>query len=174
MASYAGSLVFIQEHNIKEDAVQAQVDMAHDHGLVVAPCPDNVPKGGTAIIIPASTLEIPPGSNYSATFHRLANSVRVLRSGRAAVVTMQVEAVHTRLVSAYAHADSQANSRPNFFSATLASLVNKSTVMGIDANCVPNEVLNLKRAGHSPYNNTGAAELAQLVADNELADVARE
>ena len=168
--------VFIQEHNIKADAVQAHVDMAHDHNLilVVAPCPNNKPKGGTAILIPTSALEIPPGSNYSATYHKLANSVRVLQSGRAAAVTMQVEGAHTRLVSAYAHADGQAASRPNFFSVTLRSLVNKNTVMGIDANCVLNEALDLKRTGHTPYNNTGATELAQLIADCELADVARE
>ena len=168
--------VFIQEHNIKADAVQAHVDMAHDHNLimVVAPCPNNKPKGGTAILIPTSALEIPPGSNYSATYHRLANSVRVLQSGRAAAVTMQVEGTHTRLVSAYAHADGQAASRPNFFTVTLRSLVNKNTVMGIDANCVLNEALDLKRTGHTPYNNTGATELAQLIADCELADVARE
>eukprot|EP00966_Prymnesium_polylepis_P148558 3431907-Prymnesium_polylepis.1 len=36
--------------------------------MVVAPCPNNKPKGCTAILIPTSALEIPPGSNYSAAY----------------------------------------------------------------------------------------------------------
>eukprot|EP00966_Prymnesium_polylepis_P239486 5538484-Prymnesium_polylepis.1 len=144
--------VFRQEHNVKVADKPRLISMARDHELILilAPCPDNVPKGGTAIIIPRTALEIPPKSNFSATLKKIENSIRVLRSGRAVAANMMVEGKKTRLVSAYAHADGQAASRPNFFSTTLASLLNKETIMGIDANCVPNEALDLNRVGQPP------------------------
>ena len=41
------------------------------------------------------------------------------------------------LVSAYANPDTSAAERARFFTNSLAQLLNKNTVMGIDANCVP-------------------------------------
>ena len=41
--------------------------------------------------------------------------------------------------------------------------------MGIDANCVPNEALDLQRTSTAPYDNAGATELANLIAEAELA-----
>ena len=123
------------------------------------------------MIIPRSVLEVPKGSTFSAALANLERSIRTVPSGRITAVTMTVEGSTTKLISAYAPA--QSGPRPNFFSVTLSSIVTKNSIMGIDANCVPNEALDLKRVGHSPYDNAGATELAQVVADNELADVAR-
>ena len=58
---------------------------------------------------------------------------------------MIVEGRKLRLLSAYANPDSSAAERPHFFARTLSQLVNDSTVMGIDANCVPDVTLDVKR-----------------------------
>ena len=166
--------VFLQEHNIKAADKKAFVELARDFELILAlsPCPDNTTKGGTAIIIPRSALEVPKGSTFSAALAKLERSIQTVPSGRISAVTMPVEGSTTKLISAYAPA--QPGSRPNFFSVTLAPIATKNSIMGIDANCVPNEALDLKRVGHTPYDNAGAAELAQVIAQNELADIARE
>ena len=166
--------IFIQEHNIKESGVAAMVAAARDCELIIAiaPCPDGTPKGGTAIIIPRSAVEIAPRSNFSSTLEKLESSVRTLPSGRAVTLRMSVEGTPTQLTSAYAPARSA--SRPNFFSIALRQFITKDTILGIDANCVPNEALDLQRASTSPYDNAGSTELASLMAEAELVDVARE
>ena len=168
--------IFIQEHNIKESGVAAMVAAARDCELIIliaiAPCPDGTPKGGTAIIIPLSAVEIAPRSNFSSTLEKLESSVRTLPSGRAVTLRMSVEGTPTQLTSAYAPARSA--SRPNFFSIALRQFITKYTILGIDANCVPNEALDLQRASTSPYDNAGSTELASPIAEAELVDVARE
>ena len=68
--------IFIQEHNIKESGVAAMVAAARDCELIIAiaPCPDGTPKGGIAIIIPRSAVEIAPRSNFSSTLEKLESS----------------------------------------------------------------------------------------------------
>ena len=46
------------------------------------------------------------------------------------------------------------HSAPAFFR-SLRNFINKSTVLGIDANCVPDVQLDVKNHSRSPYNNLG-------------------
>lgn len=149
--------------------------MAREWDLLFFAAPlRNSGKGGTAIVIPADALELKPKEDFSHALKRVRDTVRALPSGRGVAVDITVEGSPLRLMSAYAHADAHAPQRPNFFSNTLRQLMNRRTVLGIDANCVPNERLDLKRTSQNPYNNVGANELNQLTADYQLIDVARE
>eukprot|EP00966_Prymnesium_polylepis_P309359 7148641-Prymnesium_polylepis.1 len=129
--------IFLQEHNIKAADKKAFVDLARDfeHILAMAPCPDNAHKGGTAVIIP----KIPQRSTFSAVLAK----PRALDTNGAQRQNHRrhhdcVEGSTTKLISADAPA--QSGPRPNFFSITLhvSSIVTKNTILGIDANCVPN------------------------------------
>ena len=144
-----------------------------DWGLLLFAAPTLAPKGGTAIIIPIDSVHVPKKSTYSNELKAIKASVQRLPSGRGIKIDTKLEGHTIRLVSAYAPPDSLAHQRPAFFTTHLPRLTNNHTVLGIDANCVPNEQLDLHRAGTSPYNNAGATELNQLMADHELIDVAR-
>ena len=50
----------------------------------------------------------------------------------------------------------------------------KRTVLGIDANCVPDVQLDVRSEAASPYDNRGANELADVMTHFGLVDVARE
>ena len=78
-----------------------------------------------------------------------------------------------RLASVYAHSDREAAQRPAFFR-SLRNFINKSTVLGIDANCVPDVRLDVENHSRSPYNNMGADELQDIIVEKDLIDVARE
>ena len=163
--------VFLQEHNLRLDAADVASKMAREWDLLLFAAPlRNSGKGGTAIVIPADALECKANEDFSHALKRVRDTVRTLPSGRGIAIDTTVEGSPVRLASAYAYADTHAHQRPNFFSNTLRQLMNKHTVLGIDANCVPNERLDLKRTSQSPYNNTGATELNQLMADYQLID----
>ena len=65
--------------------------------------------------------------------------------------------------------------RTTFFSA-LAAMVNPKTILGLDANCVPDTTLDTLRpaACTTPYENDGYKTLNNLTDDNGLTDVARQ
>jgi len=125
-------------------------------------------------VIPAESVELKANENYHQVVKRIRDSARHLQSGRAISANMTVEGRKLTLVSAYANPDTSAAERPRFFTNSLAQLVNKNTVMGIDANCVPDVTLDVKRTATSPYRNDGAQELHDLVTQHSLIDVARE
>ena len=79
-----------------------------------------------------------------------------------------------RLVSVYAPPDSAAATRPDFFKHALGPQLTGNTILGLDANCVPDEALDLKRVANSPYRNDGADELEDICSAHSLIDVARE
>ena len=59
-------------------------------------------------------------------------------------------------------------------STTLAHHITARTILGIDANCVPDPTLDLQRTSTSPYDNNGSTELAAVISSHNLYDVARE
>ena len=168
--------VFLQEHNLKTDRLRDAKASARSQRLeqVIAPIPNASHRGGTANVIPAESIEIKVNESYHQVTKRIRDSSRHLQSGRAITADMIVEGRKLRLLSAYANPDSSAAERPHFFARTLSQLVNDSTVMGIDANCVPDVTLDVKRTATSPYRNEGAQELHDLVTRHKLVDVARE
>lgn len=63
--------------------------------------------------------------------------------------------------------------RVKFFEKILAPKVTSRTVLGIDANCVADPILDLHRpSATTPYDNAGATEFGRVTA--ELVDIARE
>ena len=168
--------VFIQEHNLRERDLYRARAAANDQRLllIVAPVTGQHEKGGAAIVIPSESITVPPRSSYHAIARRIHNTTQQLQGGRACAVDMDIGGHSYRLVSAYAHPDSEAHARPAFFRDKLAPLITPRTIMGIDANCVPDTTLDLKRQSNAPYNNTGANELNDLVNSHKLMDVARE
>ena len=76
-------------------------------------------------------------------------------------------------MAAYAPArDVQPMKRGRFFTA-LSSLVTRDTVIGIDANCVPDVTIDVQSAAVSSYPNGGHVELNNMVDSQGLVDVTR-
>ena len=123
-------------------------------------------KGGTAIIIPFDSIELEKSETIHDAVTRIRNSASRTACGRVTSLTTKIHSRQIRLTAAYAHSDAQADQRPGFFTNTLKPRLTQNTVLGIDANCVPDEQLDLKRVGVHPYNNTGANELADAISHN--------
>ena len=92
--------------------------------------------------------------------------------GRGVSVPALVDGRPLRLASVYAHADG--SRRPEFFKKELRHFLTKRTVLGIDANCVPDVQVDVRSDAASPYDNRGANELADVTTHFRLVDVARE
>lgn len=165
--------VFIQEHGIThEKRVEAYAEAkAYKLALFLAPRTNNA--GGTAIVIPVDAVPKKGNQTYHSVLRGIRLSTKRYRDGSAVSIDVPYETGTLRLVSAYAPPDSRAQERPDYFK-SLARLIDARTILGIDANCVPDETLDLKRVGTSRYNNTGADELVALTSAHSLADVARE
>ena len=118
-------------------------------------------KGGTAILIPKDKIESPPGESYHATVDRMKKNMRRMSDGRGVSVPALVDGRPLRLASVYAHADG--SRRPEFFKKELRRFLTKQTVLGIDANCVPDVQLDVRSEAASPYDNRGANELADVM-----------
>ena len=168
--------VLIQEHHWhREVASAAQKQAASERLLLIAsPIPENETKGGTAIIIPWDAIELHKGETLHDGVQRLQNSASTSRDGRITSISTLVHGKKVRITSAYAHSDEKADARPKFFKEDLKTRLTSNTILGIDANTVPDESIDLKRVGVGPYNNKGATELADAVSHNGLIDVARE
>ena len=171
--------VFIQEHNLKPSlAVYLRLHARRHHRVLwlARYAPTNSPRGkghGTAIAIPLDSIERKPGETADQAEARVTKSLTGSKCGRVTAVTTLVGGKPTRLISAYAPADG--SRRAYFMTNTLGPHLGKRTIMSIDANCVPDVVLDTQRPGStSPYDNRGANELANLVQKFELADVARD
>ena len=150
--------------------------MAEEHGLYMLAHGNlsNRRAGGTAILIPQDSIEQGKNESHHQAWTRVRKSLRCLPQGRGIACDTLLKGNTIRLASVYAPADPDA--RPAFFN-TLNKrghrFINKKTIMGIDANCVPDVLLDRKSQAASQYNNTGADTLNQVVASLGLIDVAR-
>ena len=164
--------IFFQEHHLKK-AAPARA-MAEEHGfyLMAVPLHSQIHRGGTAILIPHDQLEkLNPNESQHAALARVKATMRALPNGRGIACDTLVEGKMRRLASIYA--PSAPNERIAFFS-TLRNIINSNTIMGIDANCVPDVTLDRSSSAPSPYDNTGANTLNDTIAHLGLIDVARE
>ena len=170
--------VMLQEHHITKDKHAemrcAEVAKTHDLLYVQAHRPAASGKGGAAIVIPMSSIERKDAKEDHATaIKRVADSMKQDPSGEWITIDTLIDGKAATLASAYAPPDSRADERPEFFE-ELAQDINDHTILGIDANCVPDERIDLQRNGSTPYNNTGAEEMALAAALHDLTDVTRE
>ena len=164
--------ILFQEHHLKK-AAPARA-MAEEHGfyLMAVPLHSQIHRGGTAILIPHDQLEkLNPNESQHAALARVKATMRALPNGRGIACDTLVEGKMRRLASIYA--PSAPNERIAFFS-TLRNIINSNTIMGIDANCVPDVTLDRSSSAPSPYDNTGANTLNDTIAHLGLIDVARE
>ena len=171
--------VLMQEHNLKPHLDTYSRLYARRHHRVLwlaryAPAAAAGGKGhGTAIAIPLDSIEKKPGESQDQAESRVTKSLTGSKCGRVTCVTTLVNGKPMRLVSAYA--PSTGVLRPHFFTSILAPHLSKRTILSIDANCVPDVILDTQRPGSvGPYDNRGSNELSTLVEKHELADVARE
>ena len=166
--------IFLQE--IRVGNTRKHKDMAEEHGLYLLAYPNarNPRTGGTAILIPKDSIEKDQNESHHQAWARVRKTVRCLPEGRGIACDTLLQGRTIRLASIYAPADPEA--RPAFFNTLNKQghrFIDKNTVMGIDANCVPDALLDRKSSATSPYNNKGADTLNQIIAKLGLIDVAR-
>ena len=167
--------IFIQEHHIKHGKAGALRNEARNAHLLVliATIPSSATKGGTMIIIPHGSIEHKNNETRTPAVQRVRESTRYMQEGRGVSCHTIIEGRKYKLASIYA--PSASNARPAFFE-KLRRFITKKTILGIDANCVPDTTLDVKQAAGvtSAYDNVGADELNDVIIEKELIDVARE
>eukprot|EP00965_Chrysotila_dentata_P037479 1246655-Pleurochrysis_carterae.AAC.1 len=116
----------IQEHNLHRDTncLDSVRFNANKFGFVLffAPLPRGKRIGGTGILVRNETFAQLNGSRF-----------RSHRSGGACTLSFTVNEIDLTVASVYAPADGR--ERPNFFS-SIASMINSSTILSGDFNCV--------------------------------------
>ena len=175
--------VFIQDHRIRgtEANKKAVESVAKGQNLLVAtafapPGADGKGYGGTMVVVPYEAFTGPKVNTHQKCKEILATRRAALKSRYVSIV-LEVDGQKRRLTSVYAPArpvPGDPLTKRSIFFQRLDRLLDKSTVMGIDANCVPDPHLDLKRDATSPYPNEGAKELAQVVDKHGLADIIRQ
>ena len=123
------------------------------------------------MLIPYDSVEKLDGETDLDARTRVVASAKRALGGRLTSVEIALRGERIRVASVYAPAEPRL--RPVFFK-LLKPKLKKRTLIGIDANCVPDVTIDVMTDATSPNNNNGADELAQLTADLGLEDVARE
>ena len=174
--------VFIQEHNLSATDLKEHSKIARGLNLLwiaayaPAKAATGISYGGTAIVIPFSSITLESGeTNQETAIKRINSSQQKSASGRLVSAYMSVDGKKRKLISAYAPArNTKQENRKDFFNNFLSRRATKNTVLGIDANCVPDTELDLRRDANTPYENSGRDELEEIIHDKNLLDVARE
>ena len=166
--------VCIQEHQLKKEKAAKQKirGIARGFGLlyIQADRPEDDTKGGVAIVIPHSSIELMPGeTNTDDAIARILRSVQKTPDGRLLTADTLVGGTRLRIASVYA----PQSGRTNFYE-SIEPLLDENTLMGIDANCVLDTDLDLDRNAKTEYTNNGAEAYASVLAKLDLTDVARE
>ncbi|MDC0525679.1 reverse transcriptase family protein [bacterium] len=133
-------------------------------------CPKK-PKGGTAIAIPHTAIELKKDESLQQAISRIKSSAKARGDGRMITVETLINGSLIKIASIYAPVG---DGRATFFS-EIKGGINSSTIIGIDANCVLNPAVDLDRPGvTAPYDNSGAPELIDLLTHHQLVDTLRE
>ena len=163
--------IFLQEHNLKNPAEAKKLALEYGFHMFAVPLNSRTPKGGTAILIPKGQLETNPRESHHEALARVKSTIRALPDGRGIACDTLIHGHMRRIASVYAPADPAL--RVAFFT-SLTNLIDSNTIMGIDANCVPDVTLDRQSTAASDYENTGATTLNDVIASLALIDVARE
>ena len=169
--------VFFQEHHLHRaraagiNATQKARNLGFH--LILNPPPDNERKGGTAILIPYDQIEIKKDEHgLDAAVARVDATVKKTQDGRFTSCDVTLNGSTIRLATAYA--PQSPPQRVQFFK-DIKPLINKNAIFGLDANCVPDPTVDLKRDDTTtPYDNRGADELEDAILSHDLTDTARE
>ena len=163
--------IFLQEHKLKAMNAGYHKALATQYGFILFLACARDSTGGTAILMPKDQIEKKTGENLDTAISRVKKTMRQLPHGRGVAIDTLINGLSLRLASVYAPA--QKTERPVFFR-KIGNFISPRTVLGIDANCVPNPRLDVKSNAASPYENDGADDLQSIILNNSLADVARE
>ena len=162
--------IFLQEIRIGNTTKHKLMALEHKIYMLAHTNVRNPKTGGTAILIPQDSIERKDKESHHQAWERVRKTLRCLPEGRGIACDTLLGGKIKRLASVYAPSDPDL--RPPFFN-TLPRLINEHTILGIDANCVPDMLLDRKSPARSPYNNKGAATLNHIIANYGLIDVAR-
>eukprot|EP00965_Chrysotila_dentata_P127662 4221572-Pleurochrysis_carterae.AAC.1 len=152
--------VSIQERNLHRDtnSLNSMKYLANKFGFVLlfAPLPRGKRIGGAGILV----------SNE--TYARLTKiRFRSHHSGGACTLSFTLSDLELRVVSVYAAADGK--ERSAFFN-SVANMIDSSTILSGDFNCVEDTTLDTQRSSGTPYANEGSAVLQEIVTKHSLRD----
>ena len=153
----------VQEHNLKSEDREEHQKTARFFRIlaVISYSASAEERGGTAVFIPYSSIEENEGETDDQARARVYQTAVRALAGRVARVSTTINGTVVQLLAAYAPVSSP-HLRVSFMK-RLRTYLNKNTILGIDANCVPDESLDIQRDANSPYDNGGANELASAV-----------
>ena len=169
--------VLIQEHHIdaaKHAELNAEAEARAKYGLlyVQAHKPQHEGKGGTAIVMPLDRIELKEKENIDTAIARIKSSSTTTADGRVTTLRTLLHGHEVTVASAYAPV--QNDQRAAFYTHALQQAINDKTILGIDANCVPDPRVDEVVHGGQPPPNDGATELQRITRDKDLADIVRE
>ena len=166
--------VFVQEHNFKaEDVNKVHADATYARVIAsVSYMPNDRIKGGTAIYIPFDSVETNDKSE-SAEDTRAHVEASTQASADGAIVSCKAWFGGRRMQLVSAYAPVTAALRKNFFTDCLEGYLDSSTLLGIDANCVPDPALDSRSDANATQNDAGADDLEQITDDAHLEDICR-
>ena len=105
------------------------------------------------LVIPYESIDLNKGEDIHAACERVRATAICGPQGRWAGADLRIDGKNRRPIAVYA--PTKGEHRARFFTA-LRRKVSRTSVMGIDANCVPDIVMDLNRTATSPYDNRGA------------------
>jgi hypothetical protein len=167
----------IQEHAIRKDSEADQRLRRSARSLnilaIISYLPAQEHKGGTALIIPLASIErANKDETLDTAIARVSSSAHTSADGRLTYADLLLNGSTVRVASAWS---SQVGPARAAFHASLQQHLNPQSVLAIDANCVPDETIDLQRPdSSSPYDNVGARELIDTTVHHDLTDIARE
>ena len=154
--------VLIQEHHIdaaKHAELNAEAEARAKYGLlyVQAHKPQHEGKGGTAIVMPLDRIELKEKENIDTAIARIKSTTTTTADGRVTTLRTLLHGHEVTVASAYAPV--QNDQRAAFYTHALQQAINDKTILGIDANCVPDPRVDEVVHGGQPPPNDGATEL---------------
>ena len=130
--------MLIQEHKLKASDAPSHRQKALYQNLVPLISYTRDANGGAAILLPLESIELRKGENARDARERVMAAFQAQAGGAVASTTVKLAGLTTKLVSMYAPVEN--NKRVAFFNRHLNDTVDSSTLLGMDANCVPNAI----------------------------------
>eukprot|EP00965_Chrysotila_dentata_P158342 5230854-Pleurochrysis_carterae.AAC.1 len=156
--------ISVQEHNLHRDSkgLDSIKFLANKHGFVFffSPLPHGKRIGGAGILV------------RNDIYARLQKTrFRSHYSGGACTLSFTLNDIELKVASVYAPAEGK--ERSAFFK-SISSMIDSSTILSGDFNCVDDTTLDTQRSSNTPYSNEGADVLQTIVIKHSLRDEIRE
>ena len=179
-SAFALMAATVQEHNLSPKDKAKHNRAAHAQGLLMLttyakPAIDGIQWGGAAIVMPYEGIEKREGESTEQAVARVRATFRGSRDGRTVTATTLINGRPKSVMSAYAPAKGEGQAREAYFK-SIANRIKKNSLIGIDANCVPDVSIDHRSnsTSSSAYENGGAALFEETIIKAGLMDVQRE